>query len=48
MYVLRNIFGTVRVFENLEIALEAYERECNFCEYCGLYDITGNTIAESF
>lgn len=48
-YILRNIFGMTRVFYDLETALEAYEEECNLCEYCGLYDTsTGETIAESF
>ncbi len=49
MFILRNIFGMIKVFDNLEIALEAYENECDFCEYCGLYNaVTGETIAESF
>ncbi len=49
MYVIRNAFGMSRVFYDLETALEVYEEECNFCEFCGLYDFnTGATIAESF
>ena len=49
MYLLKNIFGMVRIFDNLENALEAYEKECDFCEYCGLYNAaTGKAIAESY
>lgn len=49
MYILKNIFGMVKVFYNLETALEAYENECNFCQYCGLYDFyTSEVIAESY
>lgn len=49
MYILRNIFGIITVFHNLDMALEAYEDECRFCEYAGLYDAyTGDVIAESF
>lgn len=49
MFILKNIFGIIRVFDNLDIALEAYEDECRFCEYCGLYNVvTGKAIAESF
>lgn len=49
MYILRNIFGINTVFHNLDIALKAYEDECCFCEYAGLYDAyTGEVIAESW
>lgn len=49
MYILRNIFGIISVFHNRDIALEAYEDECRFCEFAGLYDAyTGETIAESW
>lgn len=49
MFILKNIFGMIRVFDNLETALDAYESECCFCEYCGLYNaFTGEAIAESF
>lgn len=48
MYILRNIFGVISVFHNLDIALEAYEEECRFCEYAGLYNAyTGEAICES-
>lgn len=39
----------VKVFDDLAKALEAYDQECNFCEYCGLYNFyTGEVIAESY
>ena len=49
MYVLRNSFGTTQVFGTLEIALDAYEKACLFCEFVGLYNAyTGEAIAESW
>lgn len=49
MYILRNIFGVITVFHNLDIAIDAYEDKCRFCEYAGLYDAyTGEVIAESW
>lgn len=49
MYILRNAYGISRVFDNLENAVEAYENECRFTEFCGLYNAdTGETIAESW
>lgn len=48
-YVLKNGFGHTTLVFGLEAALEAYENECRFSEFCGLYDAeTGETIAESF
>lgn len=49
MYILRNGFGIISVFHNLDLALEAYEDECRFCNFVDLYDAyTGGTIAESW
>lgn len=49
MFILKNAFGMIRVFDNLDIALEAYEDECRFCEFCSLHNAyTGETIAESY
>lgn len=49
MFVLRNIFGSIKVFDDIDAALVAYEKECQWCEYCGLYNMfTGEVIAESY
>lgn len=49
MYILKNIFGMICVFDNIALAMEAYEEECRFCEFVGVYDAyTGEAIAESF
>lgn len=49
MYVLRNAFGMTQVFSDLETALDAYEKECLFCEFVGLYNAdTGEVVAESW
>lgn len=49
MFVLRNIFGMIRVFDDIDIALEAYEKERRLFQYCRLYNvITGEVIADSY
>lgn len=49
MYVLKNAFGMIRVFDDLETALDAYEDACDFCEFTSLYNTkSGEVIAESF
>lgn len=49
MFKLMNSFGSWQVFDDLDKALDAYEDECNFCQFVGLYDlITGEAIAESW
>ena len=49
MFVLRNIFGMIRVFDDIDIALEAYEKERRLFRYCRLYNvITGEVIADSY
>lgn len=48
-YVVKNGYGHTTVVFGLEAALEAYENECRFSEFCGLYNAeTGEVIAESF
>lgn len=49
MYIVKNIYGQFREFDDLELAMEAYEEECRFCEFAGLYVFrTGEAICESF
>lgn len=49
MYVLRNAFGMIQVFSNMETALDAYEKECLFCECVSLYNAdSGEVVAESW
>lgn len=49
MYIVKNIFGQFREFDDFELAMEAYEEECRFCEFVGFYDAsTGEALAESF
>jgi len=49
MFVLRNIFGMIHTFDDIDTALEAYEEERRLFQYCRLYNvITGEVIADSY
>lgn len=49
MYIVKNIFGQFREFDDLDLAIEAYEEECRYCWCVGLYDAhTGEPLQESF
>ena len=49
MYIVKNAFGMIRAFSNLELAYEAYEEECEFCGFVTLSNAyTGEVIAEAW
>ena len=39
MFVLRNIFGMIRTFDDIDTAREAYEEERRLFQYCRLYNV---------
>lgn len=49
MYIVRNIFGMIRVFDEIVAAEEAYFDEVAFCGFAALINVyTGEPIRESF